>query len=512
MYTFGSKAEEKGFETPQDPPSEAALSRGPASAQRGPSRRQVVAGLMAAAVAAPGGTATASAPGGGETKGRRHKTLPSTVDGSLRDLDPKNVYDAYRARGLDRWGDRELAQGVAGIVSKPGKTWTSFTLHAPLEILARTGLLPWVAPPDRELARMQMVASGAVYEAGVVALPEPRALAPFPDPEAARRQLADVFRSGDEDGLEATVLAMARQFGSAELVRSLTPALLPSLTSASHAHIGLWLLLRHGAEGDPGDASILRAAARRLAADPKGRLGSFGGMDLRGEGPLRKTPAQLEKEVLARLVDPPRGEARRRGIRPLMEAGEGTGNADRFFGDLVRRELTGGQMAAVFRACLRASAHSMLQDDPSRAKFGWSHCLTLPQAACGLSNLGVDPKLGMATTLVWLTAYRSILSRRTLDFGYRPKPLGSDRPSLREALHSGTAVAASRFWHADPAERPEMFRILASEASIRNDQHLAKYTRACFDMCGFDPEHWRLYLASAAKLCALWILETPRGR
>ena len=70
--------------------------------------------------------------------------------------------------------------------------------------------------------------------------------------------------------------------------------------------------------------------------------------------------------------------------------------------------------------------------------------------------------------------------------------------------------AAARVWHASSYELPGMMQTLATEASIRNDQHLVKYTRACFDMGAFDPEQKQLYLAAAAHLCALWIKESPR--
>jgi hypothetical protein len=53
--------------------------------------------------------------------------------------------------------------------------------------------------------------------------------------------------------------------------------------------------------------------------------------------------------------------------------------------------------------------------------------------------------------------------------------------------------------------------VLASEASVRNDQHLAKYVRACLDMGSFDPEHAQLYLSSASYLCSLWMQEAPRS-
>ena len=72
-------------------------------------------------------------------------------------------------------------------------------------------------------------------------------------------------------------------------------------------------------------------------------------------------------------------------------------------------------------------------------------------------------------------------------------------------------LAASRVWHASDGELSAIRRILATEASIRNDIHLVKYTRACLDMGAFDPEYVRLYLAAAAHLCALWIAEAPRA-
>ena len=140
----------------------------------------------------------------------------------------------------------------------------------------------------------------------------------------------------------------------------------------------------------------------------------------------------------------------------------------------------------------------MLQDDIQQAKFGWTHCLTLPQSACGLSSLNTDRKLALAAALVWITAYRSVLSNRALDFNWVP-PKTKDA-SVLEALHTSPQVAAARVWHADESELPEIRRALATHASIRNDIHLVKYTRACFDMGSFDPTHSRLYLAGAAHL------------
>jgi hypothetical protein len=144
------------------------------------------------------------------------------------------------------------------------------------------------------------------------------------------------------------------------------------------------------------------------------------------------------------------------------------------------------------------------------AKFGWTHCLTLPQAACGLSAFNIDRKLALAAALVWTTAYRSVLSDRDLVLKWAPEKLKGSA-SLKEALQTSPAAAAARAWHADPQELPLVKQALATQASIRTDQHLVKYTRACLDMVSFDPKAKRLYLAAAAHLCAVWLKEQPEA-
>jgi hypothetical protein len=308
--------------------------------------------------------------------------------------------------------------------------------------------------------------------------------------------------------MEALVLQIAEQFGTASLVALLTPLALPTLTGASHSHIGLWLLLRHGEAAAIADASLLRNAARALASRPNDRMRSFSGLSVDGSGPLAMPPGEIEKEITAKLASPPRGPLGNQSIRGVIQAGEATGNADRLFGDLIRHDLSTAQVDAAFRAVLRVCARSMLQDDVKQAKFGWTHCLTLPQSACGLASLGDGRKRALAATLVWITAYRSVLSGRALDFEWVPERVNG--ASLREALHTSPPVAAGRVWYAGDAELPAIRQALATEASIRNDQHLVKYTRATLDMGSFDPGHTRLYLAAAAYLCALWIGECPR--
>ena len=166
-----------------------------------------------------------------------------------------------------------------------------------------------------------MVVSASVCGAGVNPLGSPAALKPFPDLTVASAEFAKMFRQGDPDGMEAIVLQVASQFGTASLVRLLTPLALPTLTGASHSHIGLWLLLRHGESADVADASLLRAAARAIAAEPTVQMKSFSGMAIEGGKPLESTPSEIEQEILAKLSNPPKGTLGSQSIRGLIRCG-----------------------------------------------------------------------------------------------------------------------------------------------------------------------------------------------
>ncbi len=69
----------------------------------------------------------------------------------------ERVVEAYRTRELESINDRELFRAAASVVAKPKLALSSFTMHAPLEVMARYTLLPLVSPADRELARVHHV-------------------------------------------------------------------------------------------------------------------------------------------------------------------------------------------------------------------------------------------------------------------------------------------------------------------------------------------------------------------
>jgi len=89
-------------------------------------------------------------------------------------IDPKNVLDGYRDRALGELSDAEIFDQVSPIVARPPvRGLTSFTLHVPLEVMGRYGLMRLVDPADRELARLQMVATASVYGHHVNPMPAP---------------------------------------------------------------------------------------------------------------------------------------------------------------------------------------------------------------------------------------------------------------------------------------------------------------------------------------------------
>jgi hypothetical protein len=140
----------------------------------------------------------------------------------------------------------------------------------------------------------------------------------------------------------------------------------------------------------------------------------------------------------------------------------------------------------------------MLQDDPAHALYGWSHCLTMPQAALGIANASPDPGIAIAVAAIYVLGFRASLGSVTLVSDWAPAPT---KLKLDEVLDATPAVAA---WHTPPNQRRDLCRYLATHAGAHEDTHVAKYTLACLDACRGDPEWTHLYVAAAAFLNAWW--------
>ena len=142
-------------------------------------------------------------------------------------------------------------------------------------------------------------------------------------------------------------------------------------------------------------------------------------MSIEGTRHLATAPEHVCKEILDKLANPTKGSRAGRHLR------FGRGGRE----DWERRYAVRGLHPArsqptADRCRFPGGATSQrlqyVQHDLEHAKFGWSHCLTLPQSAFGLSSVTMDCKLALAAALVWITAYRSVLEQSSPGPGLGP--------------------------------------------------------------------------------------------
>ncbi len=329
--------------------------------------------------------------------------------------------------------DADLVTRCAAVIDVPkAAPPDSFVLHAPLELLARAILLeraPAEARPDAR-ARMQWLAD-AYAEAG-----------PSADPSPPPEGLA-------------------------------VDDVLPSLAAAGHAPILLSLRPRVAAVGATFGA---RLVAAELDRHPDWRL----------RWPTSRRTSGAGSGDLAERLAAPRspGDAGSDFIYPTMHLTETSGLAAEVLGEPLR----GLPLEEARRTLLRVAARSMLQDNPSAAPYGWTHCLTMPQAVLVAADNGADPELAIAVAATYVLGFRATQGGVRVVEDWQPR-----RKS-----------AAGRVWWASEHELPALVSELVAFAVIHPDAHVAKYTLACLDAAFADPDGSRLYLAAAAHLQDWW--------
>jgi hypothetical protein len=161
----------------------------------------------------------------------------------------------------------------------------------------------------------------------------------------------------------------------------------------------------------------------------------------------------------------------------------------------------GTDLAAAARAIARVAAWSMLQDDPAHAPYGWTHCLTLAQAAANLAPATDNPLRAVAVAATHVVGFRAALGNASVTDSYDPEPVAVD---AIEALDAPPPVAAAAVHHAAASTVAAITTELASRAALHPDAHVVKYTLACFDAAEADPDHARLFLSAAAFLHGWW--------
>jgi hypothetical protein len=430
------------------------------------------------------------------------------MENRLNGIDPEAIDSQYRSRNLNTLTDHELFSQVAEIIAEPKENPGSFELHAPLELLARRRLLPFIRPAERELARLQMVSIGARYQAGGQGVPDPQNLLELPNRTEAIRLLQNAISQGDVELADRLCVSVCGQFDYGVLLEAIAGKSIWTLALATHAHIGVYNIA--AAWQELGDASLklLRGIVRGLAQNPDLEIQDthFNQIETDAEmGDPDLDPMSVEQDIGQALSDLPRIEKKGVGIRGTIQTGEEAGLLKDFLAKIPpmspekRHQL-------LLNLTLNTSALSMIQESTEHSKFGWTHCFTLPQAAWSLAPMLANRIQMPQVTCSWVLGFQATLSQVEFAYDFEPPRITG---SLSEALDSSPLEAAAVAFHAARESHPDIITELATQALIRQDAHLSKYVRACIDATKMNPQRSHLYLAGAAYLTALWISEHP---
>lgn len=427
---------------------------------------------------------------------------------TLQGIQPEQVVQNYTSRSLNHLSNYELLEQAIEIVATPKIEPDSFGLHTPLELLARYRLLPYVRQEMLSLARMQIVATVSCFEFGGKLADMPALTVTFPNLFLAKSDLLNALNNGDLNRAETVFLWLLHNYNGNVIQWLLEESLLLALSGAAHGNILFGLLSTLGTSFSKA-VSLARLFIRETAKHPSLKFSWISTIEnsLKSEEqPL--TPDGLSQELVRILFKVKYiGKPQESGIAPIMLQAEQAGLPQKFIGSLIQEKVNSPDWGySALSSAMQVAALSMLQEPTKHAKYGWTHCMTLPQSIWLLYPRYTNKIMAVQTALAYVIGFRSAIGQTSLvpTVEYSPTKL-----SIEDALNSSPELAAATIWNALDRELPSMVTQLATEAAIRNDAHLVKYTLACIDLAKQDRIHSRLYLSAAAYLCAIWVIEQP---
>ena len=283
---------------------------------------------------------------------------------------------------------------------------------------------------------------------------------------------------GELDDVDRVARWLGRAATPAQLRALLAGDVVPRLAAAAHAPIFLFELPRVAPRGEV-TGELLRGLARSWGGHPSGA--STGSTRVTAPG-TRRLSGDADA-MFAALAATPLGTAAPGDspfIYPVMSRVDSRDRAG--VAASLLDPLTGGRDVAARAAVLRAAAWSMLLEPGDHVPYGWSHCLTMPQAVLGLTDV-VDPSTALAVASTFVVGFRSAFAVRPLEPVF---PHDDPGLTVADAIDAGPDAAAAAVWHhADPAS-PEVVGELATRASVQGDADLVKYTLACLDAAADD--------------------------
>lgn len=411
----------------------------------------------------------------------------------LEPSDRPTPNSAWERFPLASASDARLIEAVASAIMPPKlDSPSSFALHAPLELLARAALLTRVAPSARAAARRQIAAIATRYAQAGPEIELPRQA--FDHPQQGLEALLAALREGNLDGSNAALSYLLDHLPLWQIRAALIDVVSPMLGAAGHAPIMLAGLPRL-AHSIAGLGALLHAPLRSLARAAELRLSWQD--HVRTEPPL----ADPEAELWLRLARVSPVVAASDSIAPTLLAVQGSGDAERLLAGPCRA-LT---PPAAQRVLLRIAALSMLRDTPAHAPYGWTHCLSLPQAVLANTDASTDPSALVAIAATHVLAFRATQSTVALPLVWDAQALAGDGAA------DAPQAAAAGVYAADAASHPALITELATQAALHQDAHVAKYTLACLDAAQQDPPAGPLFLAAATYLQAWWVSHDGRS-
>lgn len=409
-------------------------------------------------------------------------------------MDPDRLLRRASDLAISEWSDTDLVRYVADRVRVPRRDRAdSFVLHAPLEVLARAALLPWVAPIGKDRARLRLLALLAQYEDAAAAdLPDPidgHDATFVADPDAAARDLAAALGTGDLERADVAAAALAAGHDPSVWARRVGAELLPHLAAAAHAPIFLYHVPRVAPRGEA-TGELARPLVRELARDPDLQLAW---VHERSRSATGGSPGALAEALRA---VPRLGVPGSTFIFPLMHQVDA-----RVAPELLGPTTAGLAPEAATPVLLRHAARAMLTGDPAHAPYGWSHCLTMPQAALGIARSTGEPQLAIDVAATYVVGFLAALAT-----GPVPDRVELANPggTFADALAAGKDAAAGFVLHAPSGTRAALWTEMITRACRHRDAHLVKYTHTCLDLATTDAAAAPIYQAAAASLLAVW--------
>jgi hypothetical protein len=248
----------------------------------------------------------------------------------------------------------------------------------------------------------------------------------------------------------------------------------------------------------------MRQLCREVARRPQWRIAWIDQPEQRNGTRVESTPDGL----FGVLADAPRlGRPSSTFIHPLMSRVDVPSLAPRLLGSTLH--VAPHAVAAHGSALTRLAAWSMLVEPGDDAPYGWSHCLTMPQAVLGVADACTSPARALAVAATHVLGFRASLATGPLDTAIAASWEPIEAP-LAEAISGGPCSARAAMWHLPVAEHSAAIGTLATIAATHHDAHLARYVLASLDAAALDPEAARLYLSAAATLAGWWaVAQSP---